>query len=364
MASRESYRYNVAIKCATITPGTVFREPILCKNIPRLIPGWTKPICIGRHAFGDQYKATDAVIKGPGKLKLVFVPEGEGEKLDLEVYNFTGAGGVAQSMYNTDESITAFAEASMNTAYEKKWPLYLSTKNTILKKYDGRFKDIFQQVYESNWKSKFDDMDTKVKSMIKLIEDADSFARRAEMYYKKRPELMKLVEEFYRAYRALAERYDYATGELRHAQKTLQAAFSYQVHFTLPEDSSSLIPGKPKSYFARECTHIVAVKPKPPPKHIQNGFEDDEEELKFQLPELNSGWKKKLFIILHEKLKIPDMNLMAIFSLSPKVWTLIVMWFILASIAHRWDVGPLYILGTGFAIMFLNLGHRQHGDMR
>ncbi|KAL4573834.1 hypothetical protein LXL04_020653 [Taraxacum kok-saghyz] len=104
MASIESYRYNVAIKCATITPGTVFREPILCKNIPRLIPGWTKPICIGRHAFGDQYKATDAVIKGPGKLKLVF---GEGEKLDLEVYNFTGVGGVAQSMYNTDESITA-----------------------------------------------------------------------------------------------------------------------------------------------------------------------------------------------------------------------------------------------------------------
>ncbi|KAL4589142.1 hypothetical protein LXL04_002046 [Taraxacum kok-saghyz] len=87
----------------------------------RLIPGWTKPICIGRHAFGDQYMATDAVIKGPGKLKLVFVPEGECEKLDLEVYNFTGAGGVAQSMYNTDESITAFAEASMNTTYEKKW---------------------------------------------------------------------------------------------------------------------------------------------------------------------------------------------------------------------------------------------------
>ncbi|KAL4579033.1 hypothetical protein LXL04_015168 [Taraxacum kok-saghyz] len=292
-------------------------------------------LCIGRHAFGDQYKATDAVIKGPGKLKLVFVPEGEGEKLELEVYNFTGAGGVAQSMYNTDESITAFAEASMNTAYEKK------------------FKDIFQQVYESNWKSKYEhrliddmvayalkNMDTKVKSMIKLIKDADSFARRAEMYYKKRPELMKLVEEFYQAYRALAEQYDYATGELRHAQKTLQAAFPDQVHFTLPEDSSSSIPGKPKSYFAREC--------------------DDEEELKFQLPELNSGWKKKLFIILHEKLKIPDMNLMAIFSHSPKVWTLTVMWFILAPIAHRWDVGPLYILGTGFAIIFLNLGHRQH----
>ncbi|GJY30844.1 retrovirus-related pol polyprotein from transposon TNT 1-94 [Tanacetum coccineum] len=162
-SAEATLKYNVAIKCATITPdearmteftlknmwkspngtirnilnGTVFREPILCKNIPRLIPGWTKPICIGRHAFGDQYKATDAVIKGPGKLKLVYVPEGEGETIDLEVYKFTGAGGVALSMYNTDESIAAFAEASMNTAYLKKWPLYLSTKNTILKKYDG-----------------------------------------------------------------------------------------------------------------------------------------------------------------------------------------------------------------------------------
>ncbi|KAL4572609.1 hypothetical protein LXL04_019389 [Taraxacum kok-saghyz] len=140
-------------------------------------------------------------------------------------------------------------------------------------------------------------------------------------------------------------------------------------------------------HFNNGDTLIVAVKPKPPPKHIQNGFDDDEEELvritraftsfqqrpltfifsskkqKFQLPELNSRWKKRLFIILHEKLKIPDMILMAIFSLSLKVWALIVMWFILAPIAHRWDVGPLYILGTGFAIIFLNLGHRQHGDM-
>jgi isocitrate dehydrogenase len=119
-----------------IINGTVFREPIICKNVPRLVPGWTKPICIGRHAFGDQYRATDAVLKGPGKLKLVF--EGKDEQIDLEVFNFTGAGGVALSMYNTDESIRAFAEASMTTAYEKKWPLYLSTKNTILKKYDGR----------------------------------------------------------------------------------------------------------------------------------------------------------------------------------------------------------------------------------
>ncbi|CAN6569968.1 unnamed protein product [Malus baccata var. baccata] len=181
-SAEATLKYNVAIKCATITPdearmkefslksmwrspngtirnilnGTVFREPILCKNIPRLIPGWTKPICIGRHAFGDQYRATDAVIKGPGKLKLVFVPEGKDEKTELDVYDFTGEGGVALAMYNTDESIRAFAEASMTTAYEKKWPLYLSTKNTILKKYDGRFKDIFQEVYEANWKSKFD----------------------------------------------------------------------------------------------------------------------------------------------------------------------------------------------------------------
>ncbi|KAI3781343.1 hypothetical protein L2E82_11356 [Cichorium intybus] len=115
--------------------------------------------------------------------------------------------------------------------------------------------------------------------------------------------------------------------------------------------------------FNNGDTLIVAVKPKPPAKHIQNEFEDDEEELKFQPPELNSGWKRRLFIILHDKLKIPDIVLMAIFSLSLKVWALIIMWFILAPIAHKWDVGPLYILGTGFAIIFLNLGHRQHGDM-
>ncbi|XP_048422278.1 isocitrate dehydrogenase [NADP]-like [Pyrus x bretschneideri] len=181
-SAEATLKYYVAIKCATITPdgarmkefnlksmwrspngtirnildGTVFREPIICKNIPRLVPGWTKPICIRRHAFGDQYRATDAVIKGPGKLKLVFAPEGKDEKTELEVYNFTAEGGVALAMYNTDESIRAFTGASMTTAYEKKWPLYLSTKNTILKKYDGRFKDIFQEVYEANWKSKFE----------------------------------------------------------------------------------------------------------------------------------------------------------------------------------------------------------------
>ncbi|PHT44024.1 Isocitrate dehydrogenase [NADP] [Capsicum baccatum] len=182
-SAKATLNYNVAIKCATITPdearmkdfnlkrmwkrpygtirnilnGTVFREPILCKNIPRLVPGWSKSICIGRHAFGDQYRATDTVIQGAGKLKLVFVPEGTDQKIEFEVCNFTGAGGVALSMYNMDESIHSFAEASMNMAYQKKWPLYLSTKNTILEKYDGRFKDIFQEVYDSNWKLKFEE---------------------------------------------------------------------------------------------------------------------------------------------------------------------------------------------------------------
>ncbi len=172
-------KYNVGIKCATITPdearvkefnlkqmwkspngtirnildGTVFREPIICKNVPRLVPGWNKPICIGRHAFGDQYKATDFVTKGKGKLTITF--EGEnGEKQTHEVYNFKGDG-VAMAMYNTDESIRGFARACFNTALEKKWPLYFSTKNTILKKYDGRFKDIFQEIYESEFKAKY-----------------------------------------------------------------------------------------------------------------------------------------------------------------------------------------------------------------
>ncbi|XP_027340134.1 isocitrate dehydrogenase [NADP]-like isoform X2 [Abrus precatorius] len=180
-SAEATLKYNVAIKCATITPdearvkefnlkqmwkspngtirnilnGTVFREPIICKNIPRLVSGWTKPICIGRHAFGDQYRATDTIINGPGKLKLVFAPSGNEETKDLEVYNFTGVGGIALSMYNTDESIRAFAEASMNIAHQKRWPLYLSTKNTILKKYDGRFKDIFQEVFDSQWSHKF-----------------------------------------------------------------------------------------------------------------------------------------------------------------------------------------------------------------
>lgn len=171
-AAHAILKHNVGIKCATITPdeqrveefnlkkmwlspngtirnilgGTVFREPILCKNIPRLVPGWTQPIVIGRHAHGDQYKAKDLVITEPGVLELVFT-SAAGKVEKHEVYKYTG-GGVGLAMYNTDESITAFAHSSFQVAIQKKWPLYLSTKNTILKKYDGRFKDIFQEVFE------------------------------------------------------------------------------------------------------------------------------------------------------------------------------------------------------------------------
>ena len=174
-------KYNVGIKCATITPdedrvkefglkkmwkspngtirnivgGTVFREPIIMKNVPSLVPGWTQPIVIGRHAFGDQYKATDTVIKGKGKLTMTFVPE-EGETQTWEVYDYKGDG-VAMAMYNTDESIYGFAHSSFQMALTKKWPLYLSTKNTILKAYDGRFKDIFEEVYQSTYKTQFDE---------------------------------------------------------------------------------------------------------------------------------------------------------------------------------------------------------------
>jgi isocitrate dehydrogenase len=173
-------KHGVGIKCATITPdeqrveefglkkmwrspngtirnildGTVFREPIVMKNVPRLVPNWTAPITIGRHAYGDQYKATDTVIKGKGKLTMTFTPEDGGEPQEFEVYNFEG-GGVAMSMYNTDKSIYGFARSCFNMAVNKKWPLYLSTKNTILKQYDGRFKDIFEEVYQNEYKAKF-----------------------------------------------------------------------------------------------------------------------------------------------------------------------------------------------------------------
>jgi isocitrate dehydrogenase len=173
-------QYHVGIKCATITPdearvkefglkqmwkspngtlrniigGTVFREPILCQNVPRLVPGWTKPIIIGRHAFGDQYKATDTVIKGKGTLRMTFTNEA-GETQSWDVFDYKGDG-VAMCMYNTDDSIFGFARSSFQVALDKKWPLYLSTKNTILKAYDGRFKDIFAEVYAAEFKEKFE----------------------------------------------------------------------------------------------------------------------------------------------------------------------------------------------------------------
>ena len=135
--------------------GTVFREPIVIPRIPRAVPGWKKPIIIGRHAFGDQYRAKDLVAKGPGKLSMVFTPEG-GKPEEIEVFQFKNGGGVAQTQYNTDESITGFAHASFKLALDKELPLYMSTKNTILKKYDGRFKDIFQEIYEAQYQKDFE----------------------------------------------------------------------------------------------------------------------------------------------------------------------------------------------------------------
>ncbi|MEN3950230.1 NADP-dependent isocitrate dehydrogenase [Iodidimonas sp. SYSU 1G8] len=173
-------QYGVGVKCATITPdearveefklkkmwkspngtirnilgGTVFREPIVCTNIPRLVPGWTKPIVIGRHAFGDQYRATDFKVPGAGKLTMKFEPEGGGEPIEYEVFQFPSAG-VAMGMYNLDDSIRDFARACLNYGLDRKWPVYLSTKNTILKAYDGRFKDLFQEVFDNEFAAKF-----------------------------------------------------------------------------------------------------------------------------------------------------------------------------------------------------------------
>ena len=177
-AAHAIQEYGVGIKCATITPdedrvkefnlkqmwkspngtirnildGTVFREPIVMQNVPRLVTNWTAPIIIGRHAFGDQYRATDFVVPGPGKLTMKFEGE-DGTLMEFEVYKFKG-GGVAMGMYNVDESIRGFARACFNVAMDKNWPLYLSTKNTILKRYDGRFKDIFQEIYDAEYSGK------------------------------------------------------------------------------------------------------------------------------------------------------------------------------------------------------------------
>ena len=174
-------KYRVGVKCATITPdeqrveefdlkrmykspngtirnilgGTVFRQPIIAKNVPRLVPGWTQPIVIGRHAFGDQYRATDMVIKGAGKLTMTFQPADGSDAISHEVYDFPD-GGVAMAMYNLDESIRGFARACMNYGLDLGWPVYMSTKNTIMKAYDGRFKDLFEEVFQSEFKDKFE----------------------------------------------------------------------------------------------------------------------------------------------------------------------------------------------------------------
>lgn len=194
--------YGVGVKCATITPdearvkefnlkqmwkspngtirnildGTIFREPIICRNIPRYVPGWQKPIIVGRHAFGDQYKATDFVVEGKGALTLTFTPEG-GEPQSHHVFDFQG-GGVAMAMYNLDASIEGFARACFNYALGQGFPVYLSTKNTILKKYDGRFKDIFQRIYDEEFKGKF-----SAASLIyehRLIDDLVAYAIKSE----------------------------------------------------------------------------------------------------------------------------------------------------------------------------------------
>ncbi len=173
-------QYGVAVKCATITPdeqrvkefnlkemwkspngtirniigGTIFREPIICANVPRLVPGWTKPIVVGRHAFGDQYKATDFLVPGAGTLTMTFTPKDGGKAIEHKVFDFA-ASGVAMGMYNLDESILGFARSCMTYGLNRKWPVYLSTKNTILKKYDGRFKDLFQKVFDEEFADKF-----------------------------------------------------------------------------------------------------------------------------------------------------------------------------------------------------------------
>src|SRR6266540_376426 len=175
-------KYGVGVKCATITPdearveefglremyrspngtirnilgGVIFREPIVISNIPRLVPGWTKPIVIGRHAFGDQYRATDTLIPGEGKLMLTFTPKGDGDPIELEVFDFPEGGGVAMAMYNLDASIRDFARASFRYGLDRGYPVYMSTKNTILKTYDGRFKDLFQEVFEREFEADYE----------------------------------------------------------------------------------------------------------------------------------------------------------------------------------------------------------------
>ena len=193
-AAEAIQKHGVGVKCATITPdedrveefnlkemwkspngtirnilgGTVFREPIICSNIPRLVPGWTQPIVIGRHAFGDQYRATDFVVPGKGKLSMKWVSEDGSQEIEEDIYDFE-ASGIAMGMYNHDKSIKDFARACFNYGINRKWPVYLSTKNTILKKYDGRFKDLFQEVYEKEYKEKMDVLNIEYEH--RLIDD-------------------------------------------------------------------------------------------------------------------------------------------------------------------------------------------------
>ena len=193
-AAEAIQKHGVGVKCATITPdedrveefnlkemwkspngtirnilgGTVFREPIICSNIPRLVPGWTQPIVIGRHAFGDQYRATDFVVPGRGKLSMKWVSEDGSQEIEEDIYDFEDSG-IAMGMYNHDKSIKDFARACFNYGINRKWPVYLSTKNTILKKYDGRFKDLFQEVYEKEYKEQMDALNIEYEH--RLIDD-------------------------------------------------------------------------------------------------------------------------------------------------------------------------------------------------
>jgi len=197
-------KYNVGVKCATITPdekrveefglkkmwkspngtirnilgGTVFREAIICKNVPRLVPGWEKPIIIGRHAHADQYKATDFVVPGPGLLEMTYTPADGSAPMKFVVNEFQGTGGVAMGMYNTDKSIRDFAHSSFKFALAKRMPLYMSTKNTILKKYDGRFKDIFQEIYDKDYKQKFESLNIWYEH--RLIDDMVAYCMKSE----------------------------------------------------------------------------------------------------------------------------------------------------------------------------------------
>ena len=193
-AAEAIQKHGVGVKCATITPdedrveefnlkemwkspngtirnilgGTVFREPIICSNIPRLVPGWTQPIVIGRHAFGDQYRATDFVVPAKGKLSMKWVSEDGSQEIEEDIYDFEDSG-IAMGMYNHDKSIMDFARACFNYGINRKWPVYLSTKNTILKKYDGRFKDLFQEVYEKEYKEQMDALNIEYEH--RLLDD-------------------------------------------------------------------------------------------------------------------------------------------------------------------------------------------------